>query len=286
MLHGLESETAAEFANTISSATTGEKTSIIDKFTSNLKLIGTKLKPITTATQEAVTKFTSIYTNIENNITEVLTEPLLLADQIMRLKEIPASFIGNFSELKNAYTTLFEASLPDLFSGSYFLNNAKKNEVSTQAFFASTAMIGMCQGFINATYTTKSEALLATEILLDSYKELTDYLETMQSTFEGARGTAEQFIIGKDFSLELASAINATIGNLLSLSQNLKREFSFQLTKDSTIINIAKEYYPEEFKQNEKDKNHNILENIIATNDLTNDEILLLPQGKMIKVYI
>lgn len=281
------SESIAEFfSDKLDINTAGDKNSILSSFNNGITKINSTLKPLVANTKKVVTEFTAVYSNIESNIDEVVSQPLLLAQQVMRLKEIPARIIGKFSETKNAYETLFTASLPDFFTIGGMLTREKKNDVVNAMLFSGASIIGMADALVNVDYTTKSEAIGAIDVILDNYKTFVDYFDTAQNEFEAVCVLNKQFIQDESVTADINKYIESVVGTLIEISQDLKREFEFELDKDTTILNIATEYYPEEIKKNEQEGSQDILEYIISNNKLKNDEILLLPKGKIIKVYI
>jgi hypothetical protein len=272
---------SGDFANGVKVVSAGEKNGLVNSFSSGLAKMNQSLKPLVSGTMEAVSKFTNTVTNITSNVQDIVNTPLLLANQVMRLKEIPATIIGAYTETKNAYKSLFENTLPDFLSLGGFLNREKKNEVYTNALFSGGALLGMSEAFLNTNFEVKGDAINAVEILQESLESYREFLDHSQKTFEESGQLDKQYIVNFETLQKIQDAVTEVSGSLVQISQNLKREFEFEVSSDTTILNIAKEYYPEELK-----KGNGILDKIIKENRLKNDEILLIPQGRMIKVYI
>ncbi len=273
---------AKSFSEKVKAVTEGEKNSLISTFHANSSKVFNTLKGLTNGVRDKVNQFTSTYNSIENNVMSVVNEPLLLANQVLRLKSIPASIMGSFNETKNAYLVMFQNSLPDFFSQDMLFTRERRNYAHTTTLFSSSAIVGMAEAYANIDYLSKSEVLDAVDLIVLNFDIYKQYLDQMQRAFEGVGTLKGQYLVDTDLLSGVTQAVNAVAGNLIQLSQTLKREFIFELTKETTIINIAEQYYADRLRDNSEE----ILDFIIKTNKLKDDEILILPRGKEIKVYL
>lgn len=293
-LNDAEDAISNSFAEGLDIVSVTESNSVVDRFTQGVSNVKSSLQPVlekaqadTGAIGEAITNFNTIGNSIVNNITEVVSQPLVLANQVMRLKEIPARAMGNASSIRASYKEMLESSLPNLFATGFGIRTREqKNSVVTQGFFGGVALLGMADSLLNVEYETKQEAYNSIDAILESYEEYLSWLENAQKEFEEARRLAGQFLIDTNASKSINIAIKNVVGSLLEASLNLKREFVFELSLDTTILNIAREFYPEMLLKDEQEKTQKTLEYIISTNNLKDDEILLLPKGKKVVVYI
>lgn len=293
-LNDAEDAISNSFADALDIVSVTESNDVVNRFTAGVGNIQSLTKPLldkaqadTGAIGEAITNFNTIGNSIINNITEVVSQPLVLANQVMRLKEIPARAMGNASLIRASYKAMLENSLPDLFATGFGIRTREqKNAVVTQGFFGGVALLGMADSLINVQYETKQEAYNSIDAILESYEEYLSWLENAQKEFEEARRLAGQFLIDTNASKAIDIAVKNVVGSLLEASLDLKREFVFELSLDTTILNIAREFYPDMLLKDEQEKTQKTLEYIISTNKLKDDEILLLPKGKKVVVYI
>jgi hypothetical protein len=89
--------------------------------------------------------------------------------------------------------------------------------------------------------------------------------------------------------IDINSEIQTTVGYIIENSFNLKTEFSITLTEDTNLINLAYKYYREEFKNNQNNNTNNqnnIMDYIIKTNHIIDEEFILLPKGRKVTLYL
>jgi hypothetical protein len=65
--------------------------------------------------------------------------------------------------------------------------------------------------------------------------------------------------------------------------------FIITLTEDTNLISLAYRYYRNEFKNNQNNNTNNqnnIIDYIIKTNHITNEEFILIPKNRIITLYL
>jgi hypothetical protein len=89
--------------------------------------------------------------------------------------------------------------------------------------------------------------------------------------------------------IDINAELQTTIGYIIENSFNLKTEFNITLTEDTNLINLAYKYYREEFRnsQNSNTNNqNNIMDHIVRTNHIMDEEFILLSKNRMITLYL
>ena len=69
---------------------------------------------------------------------------------------------------------------------------------------------------------------------------------------------------------------------ILEQSYKLKVEKTIVLSEDSTVIELAYEYYPEDFEENPDET----VKYLITTNGFGDDEFFLIKRGAEVKIYV
>jgi hypothetical protein len=80
----------------------------------------------------------------------------------------------------------------------------------------------------------------------------------------------------------LQSVIAAAANEILERSYRLKIERLVVLSEDKTIIDLAYEYYKDDFYADPD----GTIDYLIRTNNLHDDEFLILPRGSEVKIYV
>ena len=91
--------------------------------------------------------------------------------------------------------------------------------------------------------------------------------------------TLEEFLI-RDNSL--SDIIDTVAAEILERSCELKVEQIITLSEDSTVLDLALEYYEEDFNKNPDVT----LDYFIRTNNLSDDDFFLLKRGTDVKIYV
>ncbi len=85
-----------------------------------------------------------------------------------------------------------------------------------------------------------------------------------------------------NINININYIIQTTLGILIEVSFNLKTEFNIILNEDSNLIDIAYKYYKEEFAGNPEET----INKIIKTNNINDEEFILVPRGRNITIYL
>ena len=247
-----------------------EKTTFKNKYEQTLSIAERGLRSIA-ATQDNVKKeFDAIYNSINSGIDILINDPLTLGFQTVLFLQTPARVSKGITARLDAYTNLAES----LITGDGAVRAPSNDSQNANAFqnddlFVSTIMTGLTVSVVNAQFETKPEALSAAESILDLMSDVTDWRDqNYQSLSEIDTGGAYQ---------QLQEAVALTIGFLVQISFSLKQEKIIVLDRDRTIIDLTAELYGTV---------DDMLDFMIASNELTGPEILELPKGREIKYYI
>ena len=140
---------------------------------------------------------------------------------------------------------------------------------------ATLALISMGESLIEGEYETRAEAVEAAKTIKELEQSWTEYIEKELSKIT----TLEEFLI-RDNSL--SDIIDTVAAEILERSCELKVEQIITLSEDSTVLDLALEYYEEDFNKNPDET----LDYFIRTNNLSDDDFFLLKRGTDVKIYV
>jgi hypothetical protein len=248
----------------------------IDIFTKNITKIANTISNIAEGNIEAILR--DIQANLLNN-----TLDNIILEQTSKLINI------GFSVSSSAVfaTSLLENITKDITgittnnsNNQDITNNATitKEDLITNDFFITETFLSTCNNVLNQIYTlnTKKESRQISETIQELHDNYRNYYENKLNQLD---------LLFKDTfidEIDINSEIQTTIGYLIENSFNLKTEFNITLTEDTNLINLAYKYYRNEFKGNQND----ILDYIIRTNHITDEEFILLPKNRTITLYL
>lgn len=261
---------AAEFEEVTSLDSAVEQASFKNSYESLLDSARSGLQTVADAQESVQKQFDAIYDSINEGIDVLIAQPLTLAFQTTQLLQSPARALTNIQARLDAYGDLANS----IISGDGAVvspgnDSTNSNQFHTNDLYASTYVTGSVVSVVNNTFTTKTEALEAAELVLTQLEDVTAWRDdNFQSLAEVDTGAAYQ---------QLQEAVALTAGFLVEISFSLKQERRIVLDRDRTIIDLAAELYGSVDDQ---------LDFLINSNNLTGSEILELPRGREIVYYV
>ena len=184
---------------------------------------------------------------------------------------------SNYSSLFGGWTALLSSlKTPSLLSSSGDNYTAEQiNELKLNDSIASSAIISVAESLLSAEFETRKEAVEAAKNLVALESDWTEFVDEQQT---------------KISDLDDAYIRDGSVGDIVSMSANeilersykLKVEQTITLSENKTPIELAYEYYKDDFR-NDPD---GILEYLIRTNDLKDERFFLVPQGSEVKIYV
>ena len=140
---------------------------------------------------------------------------------------------------------------------------------------ASSALAAISESVVNADYTTRKEAVEVAKGLEELERTWTEFIEEQISNIDDLNNT-----IIRDSGIN--EVVSSACGEILNNSYELKVEKTIVLSEDKTLLEIALENYPEQFKEN-PDETLLYLRN---TNNIEDEDFFLLQRGSEVKIYV
>ena len=85
-----------------------------------------------------------------------------------------------------------------------------------------------------------------------------------------------------NINININYIIQTTLGILIEASFNLKTEFNIILNEDTNLIDFAYKYYKKDFNDNQEET----INKIIKTNNINNEEFILIPKNRNMIIYL
>lgn len=247
------------------------------------------------------TQFESAVTALENQLDTLIQTPKDLFSALSQIAKIPSQAFESLKLKVEGYAELLE-----LFTGSVAAiagtdQNAKNQRIEAQAqvnalfgglansylYAAENSAAGETASTVdNAVidiassgvgFVTRSEAIQSAVYVVESFTSAQEFLDNEQQTSEASPIQA-RFSVSPDTTQLLTEIIKKTAGNLINLSFRLKQERQIKLQNDNTFINLCFDLYGS--------TKLNVIDFFLATNDLTEDDFIIIPRGKIIRYYV
>ena len=268
-------ETPEEFENQKRSDSAQDLANSQARFERNISSIDSFLGPVAALNEEVNASFTAIKLSLNNNLTDLVGKPLTLASQIIALIKTPARIVQSLSLRIQGYKDLATELRNRATINS--ITNDTRNSLLEARFLLSSCVSGMAETILLENYITKESALTAAFELSDFHDVNRDFIELQEGNFNST--SLELLLYGDSEESKNLTAIVEETGNLLSsASFNLQQERTIVLNRERNIIELTFELYG--------NLDNNTLDLLIDSNNLTGEEIILLPREKEIVYYV
>lgn len=271
---------AQNLASTVSSITTPTR---LANFTSNFSAMLNKVS-------DGLDTINN--TSLNSIMTDILSQTpannmFTIAKQLGLVMYKAASTAGH---IKNEFTNL--SIVP---SGSIFgqwtnlLNNLILSSSTTKTTLtqdeidnllindssATMALISLGESLIEKEYETRAEAVEAARVLKELEQEWTEHIENELSKIT----ELETFLIRDN---ALGDVVDSASSEILERSYELKVEKTITLSEDTTCVDLAFQYYEEDFRENPDAT----IDYLIRTNGFSDENFFLLRRGTEVKLYV
>ena len=253
----------------------------ITQFTKN---ISSAFEGLIAVNQQISDAFDNNVNFINDNIDELLEDAPALAATIYSLVRIPARSTASVQSRVQAYIDTLGFQLIQIEgAGTDLFNQRTERQLSSTASLAAMAEATL---FAENDLITKADATSLASDILEQYRLVQEFLD--QEEFNALGNDLEnRYSVNDGIAQSIKSITSATAGNLVRLSFSLKQERIIHTQSTDTIITLCQELYGGKVEDP-------IVEGLpitkldffIATNELTGDELILIPKDREIKYYI
>lgn len=249
-----------------------------------VKQAGAALGPVAAETAEVSRGFIDLKTEIDVGLPVLIEDPRGLALKLNELVQLPGqaatAIVAKLQAFADFALGIFTSSAgkPEvaLAPGSSIpVRRARiANDFRIADLFATAAVAGSVQAVISHRFETKPQALAAAEEVIRQFDAVVVWRDAGFGALADA-GAIDQLDTGGAYQA-LQHAVALAAGFLIQISFTLVPERRIVLDRARTIIDLAAELYGSVDDR---------LDFLISSNELTGDETLELPAGKVIKYY-
>ncbi len=285
---------AAELEEGVIIADQFEEVTFRDQYNGFLDSVEDNLAAVAETQKSIEQEFNAINDSINRGIDVLIAEPLTLAFQTLALIKAPARAVTQIQARLDGYSNLASSILaggqsristdqnrpPQTISPTN--DNRAPNELASRKLFAQGAVSGQVESTMlavqNGGYNTQAEAISAAEQLLDLMDTVTDWTDDNYRQLDGTTLDNRPVVDTGGAYQKLQEAVARAAGELIDASFGLATERRFKLDKPRALFSIVGQYYG--------NVDEETLDFFINTNDLTGSEILEVPRGREVVVYV
>lgn len=257
---------AADLESKADLTSEAKRSGFSERYRSQLQRVRGAFEKVAAANKATSDRFNNVYRSIDESLDILVGDPVTLAFQTSILVDTPGQMAGSFSDKIAGYRSLLSGLIDG--DSKVQTDGNGRNNFANDDLFAGAVQSGAIQASIGNEYTSKTEALLQAEAILDDMDSINTWREANFSAIGGidAGGTYQALI----------AASSTAAGYLLYLSFALAQEYSVSLSRARTIIDLCAELYRDI---------DGAIDFFINTNDLSGDEILEIPKGRQIVYF-
>jgi len=242
------------------------------------------LSPLTATVDAVDNTFLAIQNAITDTLNATVLQSVALGGQIQQLIQTPTLASNDINSRNEAYLEFTDEIISDLPSGANLRN---KNAVAVQEIalsagitsMAKIASTGITAALAGIPIATRAQAVELAITISDYFDTVTNALDGVQSDFDSSPIEEQYFSQSQSFS-NASRLMALTMQFLLSAAYDLKIEKRFTLDRPRAPIEIALTEYG---GPGTDDSNYELF---IASNNLKDKDILLLPAGREVVIYV
>lgn len=225
---------------------------------------------------EINSEINAIRLGIQNSLS---TSPLdlgVLGAQVQSIMNLPANIEADLNRAQQPFRD-FADSLSNSLSSD--VNPEARNELFVSELFLAGASIAMSRVSVNNEASDRGQALDALAVIGEVFEQITDSLDDAQALYDGELLGDQYFSQSRSFMLTAQTAVAAS-AFLLRSTYDLAAEKRFTLGEPTAPVKITIDEYG---TLGEGDVNFDF---VIATNSLHGNDIIMLPAGREVIVYV
>lgn len=263
---------ADEFDRNIVQDTETQKQAVRTTSKSLLNRIKSGLAALYELSNEINARVNKIQSAINSTLNEFILRPLALAAQFQQLIALPALAVNDVQRRLESYRT-FAESIFELTPETVFPRD--KNIAACLELNAGATLAASAQSLVTGVLPTRQAAIENAEALLDMFTFVTNGLDGLEQLFKDQQADKQFFTQSETFA-DISSLISLAADAALKQSFDLaiEKRFSLETFRSPIDITIAEYGDPEQ------------LDLFNSSNALQGDDLIMLPPGKEVVVYV
>lgn len=242
----------------------------------SLAIYDQTIKPLADLSESVSAQVEAIRRGIDDTLSSSPIDMTVLGGQIQALVRGPAVITGDVLEILQTYQDFIDKVLV---IPTNVATRTERNIIAIMEIFSISANESSNLISVRSKPDTRVAAISSLTVISDQFIKITDALDVLQETYIDQLIENQYFSQSESF-VESSIMSSQTIAFLLSISFDLAIEKRFALKEDRAPIEIAITEYGE---LGDEDANFDLF---INTNALKSDQILMLPAGFEVVVYV
>jgi hypothetical protein len=237
--------------------------------------LSSKLAFVQESAADIQAAFTAAYNSAFGAITETVWDATQIYTQVQAILDLPAVVQADLTMKLAAFTDFVDRVI------EYIDPDAGKSPAVMNELFLSSAMAAAVLATTVNPPTNRDQVIVAINSLNDMFTAITDALDSVQSATETDSITEQYFSNGLSYH-ELARLVSLGIAFLSRLIFDLKiaKRFTLDRPRHPGEI-VVTEYSPADSSTYDA-----LYDLFIASNNLIGNDIILLPAGREVVVYV
>jgi prophage DNA circulation protein len=270
---------AQQFADRVNQASETLRDAVKKSTAALGKVTDRILGPLATLTDATDTAFNALQTGIQDTLNETVLPVASLGNQIIDLVETPYLASSDINARLSYYDDLIDGFFEDMPSES--AAPSAKNINSVAVYEVGLSSIVTTQALISTTggLDTRAQAVKTANRIIDNFTRITDRLDLVQANYADSDIDQQYFSQTATYA-ELARCVALAARYLLIASFDLRVERKFTLDRPRCPLEITITEYG---SLGDNDINLDIF---LYANGLKGKDILLLPAGREVSIYV
>lgn len=214
------------------------------------------LENLSSINEDIENSMNTISNSLDNDVVNMIINPGGIADQIITLVNTPSNIVTNIETMIEGYGSVIDMILPNI-----GMIEANENDYHNSNLILCASLGAIALSCLNAEFFNRPQAIETADKIIDIFDNISEYIDNQIIGLE-INDTGEMYTTLQD-------VYSKTLGYLVRLSFDLPKKIYLTLTEDRQIIELVSELYGD----------LNMIDFFIQTNDLTTDEIEILPLG-------
>ena len=273
----LNERSANQYDETVSQDEAGETLAITEETGNVLTAWDESMESLAQLRSDVYNQVIAVKRGIQSAVLDPIIDVISLAGQFQQLIELPGLVIQDFEARINSYINMAERIISNIESDR--TDSVQKNKIATNEVVLSSIISTIGTLAITSEYQTRPQAVQATEDILNIFFDITNALDNAQKNYSDNTIDNQYFSQSQTFS-DAALLIGYIIAYIQRITLDLRIEKRFILEKDRAPIEITITEY------GDLGENDNDLDLFISSNNLKGNDILLVPAGREVVVYV
>lgn len=268
----LQTAAAEQFAAVVELDTPSKITAFKNAVTATVTRVNNTLAPLRQQAADIQAAALSVHRGITSGLNAVALDVLSLGGQIQTLVTLPGQAVTDISTRFEYYSGLISAMIgiePDTPSEGGI------NAVAVQELVLTAALVSIAGATAEGELTSREEAVTFLDNTAAAFEDITETLDASQDLYQDNAIDKQYFSQSQSFN-DGAVLVGQVTALLLRKSFDLAAAKRFTLKRGRAPVEIAATEYG--------DLDH--LDFFISSNRLKGTDILLLPSGREVVVYI